>query len=417
MEDNNAKIAKKDGLGRRLAAWIKHHSPFAFETLEEIPWPTWTVPVTLLFFCLIWRGYAKNIDSSYLISSELAYYVHRERGDSPLKPEMVVLGSSLPGMAIHSNTLSQKFNCRVAKICMGVCSIRESANILKKYEDVFQNCKVLLVEFSQISVCHDKREPLKKRFHFLKKTFDLRYSYMGLPLADRLLPMRHSLKEIRAAQDKINSCNKLGHEAIWHDKRYHAINKKYVDNIQTNIERYRENAKKGNPNTRIWDLAPELCQEAQELIDYCKTKGIFVVFFVTPMETLASTPIKAGLPETYYQYFATLTALQNRPDCMVSVASNFSDIMSPRDYSKEPALTFDSIHMTEEGATIYTNWLANQIQKNPSVMAALNTPRVKEEFFVKKYAKKGYRKMASYLKKSGNTGPVQVAETPGNTVR
>jgi hypothetical protein len=363
----------------------------------------------VLFFCLIWRGYERNVDCSQSISEEITAFVQKERSSTPLKPEICFVGASITGMGIERNVLYQKLKCNIAKIALGNNTIRETSNIIKKYENEFKNTRIVVVEYGIFNIRKDTRKQIKQRFRFLKNIFDTKYSYMQLTWTERFLPVRFSIRSIRR---NINPIGKfLDYEGHWSWGLFAQKNEKFTKNIQKNITVLREREKNGIQNTSFPHerLEESLIPEAIRLLEYCQKKRIFVIFSVYPGETSRHFPCGNKLSSVEYKYLASIQELKNQPGCAVIVADNFNDILpEPRDYTKKPALTFDDAHMTHEGATIYTNWLADQMLNDPKIMIALKTSRKPEEFFVKKYAKKSYRKITNYFKKKET--PVTIAQ-------
>ena len=104
--------------------------------------------------------------------------------------------------------------------------------------------------------------------------------------------------------------------------------------------------------------------------------------------------------------------LERTPNCAVTDLRTFHEIMPG---VNDADMLFDSIHMTKQGATVYTNWLTEQMLKDPKIVAAMRTLHKPEEFFAKKFAQKAWRKVAGSLKKKPDVKPIQVA-APLNTI-
>ncbi|MCL2303846.1 MAG: hypothetical protein FWC43_00730 [Planctomycetaceae bacterium] len=97
-------------------------------------------------------------------------------------------------------------------------------------------------------------------------------------------------------------------------------------------------------------------ETVEMFLEFCKAREIFVVFNLPP--TWRGAEWK--LCEEYEAYLDTLNAL---PYCMVIRTPNF-DSIDPE--SEDESCFFDRWHMTEYGATLYTNWLADQIRSRHS---------------------------------------------------
>jgi hypothetical protein len=363
--------------------------------------------------------YDRNFDCSLSIggdNGEFATFVQRERSNTPLKPEICFVGDSRTGWGIERNVFSQKLKCNVAKIGLGNNTIREISNIIKKYENEFRNTKIIVVEYGIGNIHKDTRKPIQQRFRFLKKVFDAKYNYMQLSFTERFLPMRFSIRDIRKYNNPVGKF--MDDEEHWFGSWFAKKNESFTKNIQKNITVFREKDKNGTSYIGQTNngLEESLIPEAVGLLEYCRKKGIFVIFSIYPRETSREFPCGNKLSSIEYKYLASMRELQNQPDCVVIIADNFSDILpEPRNYEKEPALTFDNVHMTHEGATIYTNWLADQMLNDPKIMTAFKKTRKPEEFFVKKYVKKGYRKITSYFKKKETS--VTVAQPVNPPIR
>jgi hypothetical protein len=415
-----------------IKTWFNYFSPFEFQTLKEFPFPIWTILFTSIFFAVIWNRYEKNVDNSSIVSGEISDFVKKERSNSPLKPEICAVGASITGMGIERNVLSQKLKCNVAKIALGNNTIRETSNIIKKYENEFRNTKIIIVEYQIFNIRKDTRDPIKQRFRFLKNIFDTKYTYMQLTWAEMFLPIRFSIRDIKKNINIVFDGKSIGHEAIWTSSSYAKLKEHYTNNIQKNITVFREREKNGvqNVNFPLEQLEESLISEAMKLLEYCRTKGIFVIFSVYPGEISRHFPCGNKLSSIEYKYLASIRELQNQPDCAVIIADNFNDILlEPRDYEKKPALTFDNAHMTHEGAEVYTNWLADQMLNDLKVMTALKTPRKKETYiaylkktfrpYVGNDVKKAYRTFAGIFKKQKikEQKNIKIAQPTTNPVR
>jgi hypothetical protein len=140
---------------------------------------------------------------------------------------------------------------------------------------------------------------------------------------------------------------------------------------------------------------------------------------ITPENYLNYHPPSYALPNIYstdsgkQKYLKLLSELNGRSNCSVITLRSLQEIV-PNISDEE--LFRDHYHMTPKGSAFFTPWLANQMQKDPNIITALKMRQKLEEFFIKKYAKKSYRKMTSYFKKKTETN-VKIAQPSNNPVK
>ena len=109
------------------------------------------------------------------------------------------------------------------------------------------------------------------------------------------------------------------------------------------------------------DMRPIPRETVEAFLDFCRTHGIFVVFNIAPVWRGS---------EQYYceKYLAYFDELNARPDCMVIHTPNF-DSIDPN--CEDESCLFDNGHMTEYGATVYTNWLVDQMLNSAKIRECL----------------------------------------------
>jgi hypothetical protein len=308
----------------------------------------------------------------------------------------------------------------------GIC-FWEPERILKKYPNETKNVKVIVItleHFMAGNVQYSKKHPLLMQhgnsFHFLKDLTDL--SLSNIMLLFRVcnnedikkkpvfLPPRFSLRSISKKNADIDE-NYNGIERA--TLKRHCTNEQ-KKKMEANVIKYGEDS---NIQRHLSSYSDDFDCDVRRLLTYCRSKGIFVIATIPPV-WYKCHPYKPDgeLTESDHRFLALISFLEKQPNGKVLYLKNFHDIIPDADDSE---LLVDTMHTTAKGATVYTNWLADQMLNDPKIMTALkkpHKPRKPEEFFVKKYAKKGYRKIAGYFKKKTITD-VKVAQPPNNTVR
>ncbi|MDR1923287.1 MAG: hypothetical protein LBQ66_02840 [Planctomycetaceae bacterium] len=418
----------QDKVPRTWLAWAKQHSPFAFGTLKEIPFPSWALPFVLVFFCLIWRGYERNVDMSPSMSGQsLSHFLYSVKNKKIPPPEVLIGGCSMNGMAVIRSLLERHLKTNVGKVSIGSCWIWEIERILKKYPKETKNVRMVLVDIRAGQLSSSPSEHYFRNgetFHFLKDVTDispdnLRFitklkenEFLKKSKSSLYLPMKFSLRRIRLSL-------KYPATADFFEARYTNIS--FANASKKRQRAASEHAKKLGDNANVESHLTKYSDEQEkavwQFVKYCKSRNITVVFNFTPTWYNYPSPKPEGkvLTESDHRFLALCYALDLHPTCKVIHSfKNFHEIIPNADDAK---YLFDTVHMTKEGATIYTNWLANQMLKDQKIMTALKTPRKPNEFFVKKYAKKGYRKFAGYFKKTKNEKKVMIAQPQKNPVR
>ncbi|MDR2409039.1 MAG: hypothetical protein LBE13_13125 [Bacteroidales bacterium] len=396
MEKTDVKIG-----GRRLYSEIykkaSHWSPFAFGTLKEIPFPSWALPFTLLFFCLIWRGYERNYLPTSPIQDMLTAFVNTERSHNPKRPEILITGSSLNRCGIYVKVMENITKNRVASTTISGGTAWEMQRIMMRYHHFFNNTKIIIYNVSPSSLyqssCHPRRLHLR-RWGERKSIIDNQGK--NISFVQSLLPTRYSIKTIYCDL-QFNE----PYENFFYTNRkpIASENKSYQKAVRDYATNYECD------NIRI--------QELYEFIKYCTNQGMYVIVNVMPNDF--AIPDSLPFPNTddpgKRKFLVVLDELRLLPNCSVIT-------MKDRNVIKHPnkIIFYDPFHMTNVGAEVYTNWLVDQMLKDQKIVTALKTPRKPEEFFAKKYTKKCYMKIANYFKKKTDTD-VKVAQPQGNPVK
>jgi hypothetical protein len=310
----------------------------------------------------------------------------------------------------------------------GIC-FWEPERILKKYPNETKNVKVIVISlehFTYGNVQYSKKHPhlMQKgnSFHFLKDLTDLSLSNImflfrvcnneDIKKKPIFLPVRFSLRSIADSKKNADIDKNYNHIERMTLKRY--CTNEMKKNIETMIMK---NGDDPNIQRHLGSYSEDFDCDIRGLLTYCRSKGIFVIATIPPVRYKCHPYKPDGeLTESDHRFLALISFLEKQPNGKVLYLKNFHGIIPDVDDSE---LLIDHMHTTAKGATVYTNWLADQMLKDPKIMTALkkpHKPRKPEEFFVKKYAKKGYRKIAGYFKKKTITD-VKVAQPPNNPVR
>jgi hypothetical protein len=429
MDETNVKI--EGGGNSEVYRKVSHWSPFEFGTLKEIPFPSWGALFMILFFGVIWHYYEETVNKYINVTTlmpNLSNFVYRYHTAKKPLPEVLLVGGCTITGNTYRKTLEQRLGIPVGKAGQGGFCIWEPERILKKYHDEVKNVKVIVITLEhfaygniQYSNAHDLLFQRGNSFHFLKDLTDL--SLSNLTFLSRIrtnkdvnkkpifLPPRFSLRSIVAASKKAdtdenyNGIERLTLKRICTDKQKKTMEKRVIQlgnnpNIQRHFDSYSD----------------DFDRDVRKLVTYCHSKGIFIIATIPPT-WYKYLPFKPDgeldeLTESDHRFLSLICFLEKQPNSKVFYMKNFQDIIPNADDSE---LLLDTIHTTAKGTTIYTNWLADQMLNDPKVMVALKTPRQPNEFFVKKYARKGYRKITNYFKKKET--PVTVAQPVNQPIR
>jgi hypothetical protein len=421
MEKDNVKI----GGWRQNGETNYHWSPFELKTLKEFPFPSWAVLFSVLFFGIIWHYYEETINKYINVTSimpNLSNFVYRYHTAKKPLPEVLLAGGCSIAGNTYRKTLEERLGMPVGKTAQGGICFWEPERILKKYPNETKNVKIIIItleHFVHGNFQYSKSHPLLMQkgnsFHFLKDLTDLSLSNIMLlfkvcnnedikkkPI---FLPPRFSLRSI--ADSKKNADI---------NENYNSIERTVFTRHCTNEKKKKMEAlvmKNGDdPNVQrhLDSYSDDSDCDVRRLLTYCHSKGIFGIATIPPV-WYKCPPYKPDgkLTESDHRFLALVSFLEQQPNCKVLYLKNFHDIIPNAD---DLELLIDISHTTAKGTTVYTNWLADQMLNDPSIMTALKTPRKPEEFFAKKYAKKGYRKIAGYFKKKETSVTVAQPTTP-----
>ena len=411
-------------------SWGKRFSPFGFVTLEGLPKIPWALPFVILFFCLIWRGYERNVDAARIIHGAASCFTYRIRVEKKPLPEILILGGSTNGRGIVRDVLANRLKQPVAKATVSTGWLWEAHQILKRYPEETKNVKLVCINFRGTHLRHApylRSFQNGNTFHALKDVTDmssenllffknLRNRFKEFPnqkfpnQSPLFLPMKLPVKRIVQFAKEVPFDL---HEDQWD------VCIKMTD--KTMLAKWRKaQASSKEPESHLEKYSDEMEAAIWDFVNYCQSRDIFVVFNITPTlyKFPALKPEGKVLTEADHRFLALCQALERAPNCAVVYLKNFH-VLDPQ--ANDTMLMYDQVHMTLKGATIHTNWLADQMLNNQKIVAVLKTPRKPEEFFVKKYAKRALRPVAKWLHKppvpKEEPKAVMVAAPPGNVRR
>jgi len=403
MEESNVK--RRGRLGQ-WATWLKRYSPFGFETLHEVPWPTWGLVFAVLFFCLIWKGYERAFDGTSTLSGGIGHFIYTVRTKKAALPEVLICGSSISGLGVDKVLLETNLKMPVGKATVDDCWLWEADRILKKYGEETRNVKIVLIDFHCSwlgSAPYEWRFQNGNTFHVFKDITDL--SRRNLSFVDKLsnnkqitnrspffLPMKVTLGGL--FRTFVHPPAVDGHERLW-------ASPYYVEAQKSTQKKMREAAQASSSDQtfHLNKYSDEMEAAVWDFVAYCQSRNIFVVFNIPPTwhRHPVIKPEGKKLTKADRRFLDLCQALEGTPNCAVTFLRTFHEIVPEID---DADVLFDQYHLTKNGAAIYTNWLADQMRKNPKINAALQSPRKPEKFFVKKYANDFLQPVAKWLPKS-----------------
>ncbi|MDR2440723.1 MAG: hypothetical protein LBE12_15280 [Planctomycetaceae bacterium] len=437
MEKTNVKIGG-GGQDRKTHYYL----PFEFKTLKEFPFPIWTVLFTLIFFGLIWHWYEETVNKYINVTEimpNLSNFVHLYHKMKKPLPEVLIAG----GCSITGNTyrkdLEEKLGVPVGKVGQGGICFWEPERILKKYPEETKNVKVIVItleHFMKGGVSYSKGHVLLMQrgnsFHFLKDLTDFSLQNIkllyGMTTNETIrkkpifLPPRFSLRSI------MNSVKNADTDENYNSIERSTLNRKCTSqkkkDIEDAIKRYGNDP---NIQTHLGSYSDDFDRDVRKLVEYCRSKKIFLIATIPPV-WYKLHPYKPEVPttESDHRFLALIAFLNQQPHCKVLYLKNFRDIIPDAEDSE---LLIDIMHTTAKGATVYTNWLADQMLNDQKIMAALKTPRKQDTYlaylkktfrpYVGKDIKKAYHSFAGVLKKQKTTKQknVKIAQPTKNPVR
>ena len=343
------------------------NTPFDCSMVTGIGFPTKAFLIGMISFVAFVLCYLATFQVNVLeVGDTIPAFHQRMKGDPTYWPEMLVGGSSLNGMAIHTDVLEKRVAAPCVKIALDAGTLSECLAILKKYEAGCQNTKIILVDFNRVGndvSSENWRLNHLKRMQLLSipSTFQERCTL--ILNGNQNLFRRPFYEFYKLYIPPRTSPNPF--ESTWHDPRYAKAKVPEREQLKEHRRKIQEEGEGpidwncpmfGGLNVQMQPIPHET---VETFLDYCRSQGIFVVFNLPP--TWRGAEWK--LCEEYEAYLEVLDTL---PDCMVIRTPNF-DSIDPD--SEDESCFFDRWHMTEYGATTYTNWLVDQM---------LNSDKIKE---------------------------------------
>jgi len=420
MQENNVEINNGKESGGRVLAWCKQYSPFEFATLQEVPWPTWGLVFACLFIVVIARLYEKNVDSFELHSSQVVEKFRLLERMSDGNPVVLHCGSSLINHAVRAGVVAENLNVKTLKVFLGSSSPWEWCRLLQRYEPLLHSVPVITIDLDMRRFVYYVPKTSHERYSILKRFGEpFPYSNDAPPWYSRFLPQRLSLKQIGklAFEEKKVCTDPLGDVPSYRER-----DDKQKKRLSKFAHLRQEAEIRGTPfdDSVRMRVDERMIAATHQLVDWCRQKGIHVVILATPM--VYGSPY--ALPEFSTndigkkRYLDLLWDLRRKKNCTVVSLRNFDAIYPGID---DAPFFADDYHMLPAGAVIYTQWLSEQMLNDPKIVAALNTPRKPEEFFVKRYARRALRPIVKLLRHwqtpAEKSKPVMVASPPENPVR
>ena len=425
MKENGVNIERREG-GYRLLAWLNRHTPFALETWTGYPRIPWVLVFVVLFFGMIWRGYTQKVDMASTLDGNLGNFVYSVRAKKKPRPEILVCGSSLSGCGIDGTRLQRNLKMPVGKVALNGTAAWEAERILRQYRNETKNVKVVLLDLADGRFLeeppHKWRFQKGNTFHFLKDVMDI--SSKNISFVQKLksnelitnrspffLPLKFPLRSIN---DSIKNPAIDYYAQKWWTRLPNTKEQQKLKKTAQKDLQYQKSHLKA--------YSHESEDVIKGFIHYCQSRNIFVVIHTTPVLRWAPPHVPTGEPltEADHHFLAFYAELESMPNCALICLRTLREIKPREDDTK---FFGDRKHMTKEGATVYTNWLADQMRQDPKIAAALKAPRKREEFFVKKYAKQSWQTVAGYFKPSPpehnlpDEQPIRVAEQPESVRR
>ena len=367
---------------------IKRYSPFSFSTLKELPRPTLAFLLTPLFFILFHGMMETLIDCKPVppIKGDLGAFLYNERPSNPRKCEVLILGSSANGLGLYKDLFQEKLGVPVGKVAVSDCWLWEADRILKKYPEETQHAKLVFLDFRSHLMATDLHEfkfqngntflglgdPLDSSPENIKIMTALNVikpnqNNVLTPLSfmDYLLPTKTSVTTLFSFNENLYLDY---HEPRWNDKKYRQRRQRDQDELEEKTRNI-----SGPPETEasMAKYSQETEKALWNFIEYCQSRGIFVVLNITPSwygNYPYHMPEAENLGEPEKRFVDLCRRLNEHPNCRLLYLRDFHEI-DPDAIDRE--YMFDYIHMTKKGATVYTNWVTEQIFNDRKIMAAI----------------------------------------------
>jgi len=342
--------------------------------------------LTFFFFAALCLLHVKNYYyTAGGLDGSLEEFLIREQGTDPKRPMILVGGSSRNGMAIHIEELERRTGVACSKVSCSAGHLSETFGLIKRFQRECDNVKIVIADVNtanfRVADFNNFREVhLRRKLLFEQPTDFLMFlqTLQSGNLAEcfpriSLATMWNFYCKIKWLAEE----RELPYfESRWFSEKF----KKGTEVDRITLKQESELALQKNPNLdpqpflRDYRVDEGDIQFVHEFVMYCREHGIFVVLNISPewYGRLTITQNDLGrFPEN--EYLSLLAKLDQMSNCKVIVCRNFQEITS--DGTDEDYL-FDKWHMTEPGANLYTNWLADQMLKSPKIISVLNLEAV-----------------------------------------
>lgn len=393
---------------------LKRLSPFAFETLKEVPLPNLTLPFLVLAFCMVWRAYERNFDFSIQIDKNLASFVDSVRYGRIERPEIFIGGSSANRMSLVESVLTERLGAPASNVAISSGWPRHCHDILRKYDWETERTKILIVDPFIKSLGRLNRNRTNKRgvrfyhdrFLFLKRPGERGYAsdppHEKLDILSAWLPVRASIRTLSENRGNIKRYDFWGPEGSYSER--------YALHYRERLKKMSKEARLAEQNPprelfRTLTVHPASEQMIRDLVAYCADRNIFVVLNNPPR--WYGEPHAFPRPDTMNhserRHLALMDELDRLPNCRVISARDFTEICPGEE---DETLFFDKGHMTRKGATIYTNWLIDRMLEDPEIVAVLENPKPEPELFAWQYARTARDAVVGYFRESNARKPL-----------
>lgn len=348
-------------------------SLFEFRLIRNIPKPSVSVIFCVLFFVLLRIALASHFQVSlHDLNGAVEEFVLQEQGEQPKHPAILVGGSSRNGMGIHMDVLEQRTGIPAGKVSCSAARPDFTFNALNHFEKECQNVKLVMIDVTPPVRTIDASSRAQGEI-FIQ---EIRRKFWSQDAARKENPIKHyfvNLTERRPYVELYRKWKDLGKNEIYRfeDKWHQPAYRKGAERKQDELKKARETARKGKfCQNEEWADAEPPRKAYQELFDYiedCHQRGIHIVFNATPRwygtPCITQSDITLDSSDHFHKFLAEV---DQRPNCTVIACGYFEEI-DP--HAQDEDYLFDSMHMTEDGAMLYTNWLVDRLLENSETAA------------------------------------------------
>ena len=374
---------------KTIQSKIKSMSPFSFSTLKELPRPTLSFLLTPVFFGLFYvmLGFLDTCIPVPPLKGSVGAFLYNERPAVSRKCQVLILGSSANGMGIYRDLLQDNLGIPIGKATLSGSWLWEAERILKKYPKETRHVKLVFLDFRSFLLVNDIHEfefqggntfrylgdpfdsspnnvRIMNKFKISQQSSKTDKNFLTLDFLDHLLPTKIPISALSLDNSRFLD----DFEPRWNNKNYIAVMLKKQNELETKtqcvltIPETEANMQKYSQNTEeaLWNF-----------VLYCQSRDIFVVLNITPSwhkNYPYFMPEANNLGEPEKCFVDLCRRLNEHPNCMVLYLRDFHEIV-PDAVDRE--YLFDELHLTQKGATVYTDWLTGQIFQNAKILAAI----------------------------------------------